>query len=84
MAVTVFKPVGCDLCNSTGYKGRIALFEVMNVTSRMREMIVNGANNQELRARACEDGMITLRESGLVKIWQGITSVEEVLRETVL
>ena len=82
MAVTVYQPAGCDKCNNTGYKGRIALFEVMEITPRMREMIVNGANNQELRAQARQDGMITLRESGLVKIWQGITSVEEVLRET--
>lgn len=84
MAVTVFRPAGCGLCNDTGYKGRVALFEVMAITSKVREMIVNGANNQELRSQARHDGMITLRESGLVKIWQGVTSVEEVLRETTL
>jgi type IV pilus assembly protein PilB len=81
-AVTVYHPKGCHFCNDTGYKGRTALFEVMQVTDKLREMIVNGANNQELRSAARADGMITLRESGLVKIWQGVTSVEEVLRET--
>jgi type IV pilus assembly protein PilB len=84
MTVTVFHPVGCDACNGTGYKGRIALFEVMRISSRLREMIVNGANNEEIRAEARSAGMITLRESGLVKIWQGVTSIEEVLRETTL
>jgi type IV pilus assembly protein PilB len=83
-AVTVFHPKGCDKCNNTGYKGRTALFEVMQVTDKLREMVVNGANNQEIRALARSEGMITLRESGLVKIWQGVTSVEEVLRETTL
>ena len=83
-AVTVYHPMGCDVCNDTGYKGRTALFEVMKVTEKIREMVVNGANNQEIRAAARSEGMITLRESGLVKIWQGVTSVEEVLRETTL
>ncbi len=83
-AVNVFHPVGCNKCNQTGYKGRVALFEVMEVSAKLREMIVNGANNSELRTVARAEGMITLRESGLVKIWQGITSVEEVLKETAL
>ena len=81
-AVTVYHPVGCELCNGTGYKGRVGLFEVMPVTEVTREMVVNGATTSELRAQACTDGMITLRQSGLAKIWQGMTSVEEVLRET--
>ncbi len=84
MAVTVFHPVGCDACLGTGYKGRIALFEVMRISARLREMIVNGATNEEIRSEARSAGMITLRESGLVKIWQGVTSIEEVLRETAL
>ncbi len=84
MTVTVYHPVGCDACNGTGYKGRIALFEVMRISARLREMIVNGANNEELRAESRGAGMITLRETGLVKIWQGVTSIEEVLRETTL
>lgn len=68
MTVTVFHPVGCAACNGTGYKGRIALFEVMRISSRLREMIVNGANNEEIRVEARSAGMITLRESGLVNI----------------
>ena len=84
MAVTVFQPIGCEACNDTGYKGRIALYEVMQVTPKVRDMVVNGATNAELRATARSEGMITLRESGLVKIWQGITSVDEVLKETTL
>jgi len=84
MAVTVYRPVGCEHCNDTGYKGRIALYEVMQVTPKARDMIVNGGTNAELRTLARSEGMITLRESGLVKIWQGITSVDEVLKETAL
>ena len=84
MAVTVYHPMGCDKCNETGYKGRVALFEVMQLSGRMSELILNGANNAELKVQARAEGMITLRESGLVKIWQGVTSVEEVLRETTL
>ena len=84
IAVTVFHPVGCDVCLRTGYKGHSALFEVMRISARLREMIVNGATNEEIRAEARSAGMITLRESGLVKIWQGVTSIEEVLRETTL
>ncbi len=84
MAVTVYRPIGCDRCNDTGYKGRIALYEVMQVSPKIRDMIVNGGTNAELRATARNEGMITLRESGLVKIWQGITSVDEVLKETAL
>jgi len=84
MAVTVYRPTGCDYCNDTGYKGRIALYEVMQVSRKVRDMIVGGGNNAELRDLARSEGMITLRESGLVKIWQGITSVDEVLKETAL
>ena len=84
MAVTVYHPMGCDKCNETGYKGRVALFEVMQLSGRMSELILNGANNAELKVQARAEGMITLRESGLMKIWQGVTSVEEVLRETTL
>ena len=84
MAVSVYRSVGCEYCNDTGFKGRIALYEVMRVTEKVRDMIVNGGTNSELRALARSEGMITLRESGLVKIWQGITSVDEVLKETTL
>ena len=78
-----FKGQGCATCNNTGYKGRVGLYEVMEVTDEVRELILIGASAIELRKKAIEDGMITLRESGLHKIRAGITTVEEVVRETV-
>ncbi|MBA3804419.1 MAG: type IV-A pilus assembly ATPase PilB [Acidobacteria bacterium] len=78
-----FKGRGCQTCNGTGYKGRVGLYEVMEVTDEIRELILIGASALELRKRAIEDGMITLRESGLHKIRAGITTLEEVVRETV-
>lgn len=78
----VYKPKGCSNCNNIGYKGRIGLFEVMSITDEIRELIVSGAHAIEIRNKAIEQGMITLRRSGLEKIKTGITSVEEVLRET--
>ncbi len=78
-----YKGSGCKTCNNTGYKGRVGLYEVMEVTDEIRELILIGASALELRKRAIEDGMITLRESGLQKIRNGITTLEEVVRETV-
>jgi type IV pilus assembly protein PilB len=78
-----YKGKGCSTCNNTGYKGRIGLYEVMEVTDEVRELILIGASALELRKKAREDGMITLRESGLHKIRAGVTTVEEVVRETV-
>ena len=78
-----YKGHGCVTCNNTGYKGRVGLYEVMEVTDEIRELILIGASALELRKKAIEDGMITLRESGLHKIRGGITTIEEVVRETV-
>jgi type IV pilus assembly protein PilB len=78
-----FKGTGCKSCCNTGYKGRVGLYEVMEVTDDIRELILIGASALELRKRAIEDGMITLRESGLHKIRNGVTTLEEVVRETV-
>jgi len=78
-----YKGAGCTKCNNTGYKGRVGLYEVMEVTEDIRELILIGASALELRKRAIEDGMITLRESGLHKIRNGVTTLEEVVRETV-
>ena len=75
---------GCDKCNNNGYKGRVALFEVMAITEDVRELILSGATAVELRRKAIEEGMITLRQSGLQKVRDGVTSIEEVVRETVL
>ena len=80
---TAFRPVGCDKCNNTGYKGRVGLYEVMEITEELRELILVGASGLELRRKAVEEGMITLRGSGLLKVKLGVTTIEEVVRETV-
>jgi type IV pilus assembly protein PilB len=77
------KGTGCEKCNKTGYKGRVGLYEVMEITDELRELILVGASALELRRKAIEEGMITLRGSGLRKIKEGVTTIEEVLRETV-
>jgi len=82
-ALKTYKGKGCSTCNNTGYKGRIGLYEVMEVNDDIRELILIGASSLELRKKAIEDGMITLRESGLHKIRAGLTTLEEVVRETV-
>jgi type IV pilus assembly protein PilB len=81
--VEPFKATGCDKCNKTGYKGRVGLYEVMEITEELRELILVGASGHALRKKALEEGMISLRESGLRKVKAGITTIEEVLRETV-
>lgn len=79
-----YKGKGCQTCNGTGYKGRVGLYEVMEVTDELRELIIIGASAIELRKKAIELGMITLRHSGLYKLREGITTIEEVVKETVL
>jgi type IV pilus assembly protein PilB len=74
---------GCESCKHTGYKGRLGLFEVLSFTDEIRDMILTGASSIELKRRAVEEGMVTLRVAGLHKIRDGITTLEEVLRETV-
>jgi type IV pilus assembly protein PilB len=81
--VKPFQPIGCEKCNNTGYKGRVGLYEVMEVTDGMRELVLVGASSMELRRKAMEEGMLTLRLSGLQKVKAGLTSIEEVTRETV-
>ncbi len=81
--VTGFQGRGCEACNSTGYKGRTGLFEVMEVTPPIKELILQRAQSKDIKKKALEQGMITLRRSGLIKIKAGITSIEEVIRETV-
>jgi type IV pilus assembly protein PilB len=73
---------GCEKCNGSGYKGRTGLFEVMPISTAIQELILSGANTLRLRDKAREEGMITLREHGIQKIKEGMTTVEEVLRET--
>ena len=82
--VKVYKGRGCDKCNQSGYKGRVGLYEVMEVNDDLRELILVGASALELRKKSIETGMITLRRSGLIKVRDGLTTLEEVIRETVL
>jgi type IV pilus assembly protein PilB len=80
--VRVYKGKGCSTCNGTGYKGRAGLYEVMEIDDEIRELILIGASAVELKKKAIEQGMITLRRSGLVKVKEGVTTLEEVSRET--
>jgi type IV pilus assembly protein PilB len=82
--IQLYKGRGCEQCNQRGYKGRIGLYEVMEVSEDIRELILSGASAIELRRKALEEGMIGLRHSGLQKIRDGVTTIEEVVRETVL
>jgi type IV pilus assembly protein PilB len=79
----VFHGRGCTTCNNSGYKGRVGLYEVMEINDDLRELILVGASSLELKKKALEMGMITLRRSGLMKMALGQTTMEEVLRETV-
>src|SRR3990172_37890 len=83
-STTVFQGKGCSVCNKNGYKGRVGLYEVMEVTDELRELILVGASALELKKKALDVGMISLRRSGLIKVALGQTTLEEVLRETVL
>ena len=74
---------GCDRCNNTGYKGRIALFEVMVFNDEIRELVMNQASTAVLRSAAQKAGMRLLREKGLMSIYDGITTIEEVVKETI-
>jgi type IV pilus assembly protein PilB len=77
------KGSGCEKCNNTGYKGRVGLYEVMEISDELRELILVGASGLELRKKAIDEGMISLRRSGLLKVMEGVTTIEEVARETV-
>jgi len=73
---------GCDRCNGSGYKGRLALFEILTIDDELRELIMKEASTNVLRAHARKRGMRTLRESGLLAIYEGLTTIDEVVRET--
>ncbi len=82
--VKAYKGKGCSTCNNKGYKGRVGLYEVLEITDELRELILVGASALEIRKKAMEQGMISLRRSGLIKVKNGQTTLEEVFRETVL
>lgn len=81
-SIRCYRGKGCSACNNTGYKGRIALYEVMPISDEIRELILEGASANEIKKTAIRLGMKTLRMSGLTKVKEGITSIEEVLRVT--
>jgi type IV pilus assembly protein PilB len=80
--LTFYKGAGCDNCGGTGYKGRQGLYEVMALSSPLRRMVLKGASTEELREEAVKEGMLTLRSDGMLKVKRGITSLEEVVKET--
>ncbi|WP_285606161.1 type IV-A pilus assembly ATPase PilB [Geothrix edaphica] len=82
--ITFYKPVGCDICNKRGYKGRVGLYEVLEMSETLKDMILTGASAIELREQGQKEGMITLRRSGCRKVLDGVTTIEEIIRETVL
>ena len=82
--LNLFRGRGCERCSNTGFKGRIALYEVMEIVDQTRELILSGASAVELRQHANKQGMIGLRDSGLRKIRDGVMTVAEVVRETLL
>jgi type IV pilus assembly protein PilB len=81
-SVKLVRGKGCDRCGGTGYKGRVGLFEVMEMSDALREGVISNAASSELRRIAIAEGMVTLRQSGLEKVRQGVTTIEEVVRET--
>jgi len=78
------KGTGCEECNGTGYRGRMGLYEVMSVTPKIRELILENASSTRIKEQAVEEGMVTLRADGLKKLKDRITTLEEVLKETSL
>jgi type IV pilus assembly protein PilB len=80
----VFKGRGCEVCNNTGYKGRVGLFELMIMNDTLREMVMMNAAVDELRDTAASFGMVTLRSAGLNFAFEGTTTLDEVVRETIL
>jgi type IV pilus assembly protein PilB len=78
--VEAYEPVGCTRCNRSGYRGRIGLFSVMEMSDRIKDLTIEGASEPDIAAAAREEGMLTLREAGLLKVRAGVTSIEEVAR----
>ena len=79
-----FRGAGCELCNNTGYKGRVGLFELMEMNNHLRELIMANAQTEEIREAARKHGMVTLRDAGMAAMYEGTTTADEVIRETIL
>ena len=80
--IEYMKGTGCDTCNGSGYKGRAGLYEVMSLSAELRRLILRGGSVAEIRDQGVADGMLTLRMDGIVKVRKGVTTLEEVLKET--
>jgi len=80
----IFRGKGCDKCNRTGYKGRLGIYELMLMNDEMRDMIIRNCSTEELRNVARKFGMVTLRDAGMESVFAGLTTAEEVIRETIL
>ncbi|HNY04656.1 MAG TPA: type II secretion system protein GspE, partial [Candidatus Woesebacteria bacterium] len=78
--MTIPKIVGCDKCNNTGYFGRIAIYEVMPITEKISKLIVEKASASDIQKQAISEGMLTMKQDGYVKVLEGVTSIDEVLR----
>jgi type IV pilus assembly protein PilB len=81
-SITFYKGRGCEACGGTGYRGRAGLYEVMALSPALRRLILRGASVEELRDQAVSEGMLTLRKDGIKKLERGITTLEEVVKET--
>jgi type IV pilus assembly protein PilB len=79
-----YRGAGCDSCNNTGYRGRVGLFELMIMNDELRDMIIRNASTDELRQVARGHGMVTLRDSGMDAVYAGTTTLEEIIRETIV
>jgi len=82
--INCMKGQGCDTCGGRGYKGRVGLYEVLEMSETLKDMVLTGASAIEIREQAQKEGMITLRRSGCRKVMDGVTTIEEIVRETVL
>jgi type IV pilus assembly protein PilB len=79
----LFRGRGCDVCNQSGYRGRLGIFEIMVLDDEMREMIIQNASTQQLRREALKRGMRTLRQAGEMAVFDGVTSIDEIVKETI-
>jgi type II secretory ATPase GspE/PulE/Tfp pilus assembly ATPase PilB-like protein len=80
--VTVYKGKGCEICHQTGYSGRLGLFEVLEVTNTIKKLITQNNDSDIIVKKAIEEGMDTMLDDGIMKVIQGMTTIEEILRVT--
>ena len=83
-AQTFYRGAGCESCNNTGYKGRVGLFELMVIDDEIRDLILTNSSSDDIRSAAQRKGMVTLRDAGIAFVFDGTTTLDEVIRETIL